>query len=66
MKFEFEQDDWPLISAFRDVTSAIVVGRLKEAVKDCAAFDKHPGDRAYNKKFKAAAKLIIEHFGGKD
>lgn len=66
MKIEFEPDDSYLIGAMRDLTSAIVVGRLREAIRDCSSFNKHPADKAYNKKFKAAAKFIIEHFAGKD
>lgn len=66
MRIKFEPDDNLLIGAFRDLTSALVVARLKEAKADCMRFNKHPGDRKYNKKFNAAADVIIEYFGGKD
>jgi hypothetical protein len=60
IKFDGGEIGW----AIRDLTSAVVVARLKEAVEDCKSFNKHPGDRKYNKKFSAACKLVIEHFGG--
>ena len=66
MRIKFEPDDNYLIGAFRDLTAALVVERLKEAKRDCMSFNTHPGDKKYNKKFSAAADLIIEYFGGED
>lgn len=66
MRIKFEPDDNLLIGAFRDLVSVLVVARLKEAKGDCMAFNTHPGDKKYNKKFKAACDLIIEYFGGED
>ena len=65
MKIELEYDERSLIAgAIRDLTSAVVVARLKEAKRDCMAFNTHPVDKKYNKKFKAAADIVIEYFGG--
>ena len=50
--------------AFRDLTSAVVVTRLKECVEDSKGFQTHPGDRKYNKELTKACKFLIAHFGG--
>lgn len=66
MQIKFEPGDNILTGAFRDLVTALVVARLKEAKLDCMAFNTHPGDKKYNKKFSAAADIIIEYFGGED
>ena len=50
--------------AFRDLTSAVVVARLKECIEDSKGRHPHPEDRKYNKQLKSACEFVIKHFGG--
>jgi hypothetical protein len=65
MKITFDTNG-ELYGPLRDMIYAVIVSTLKESVESCNSFDDHPGDRKYNKKYKAACKIVIEHFGGKD